>query len=131
VSTTAIRKFLDEGPEEEENRKGEGRLGQIAVSCGYLTDAQLDKCLHEQGASAEPLSLGEILVRRKYVTNEQLLRLLVAQKAPERPPPPEPAERSAATPESDVIRPPVEPGHRWWDAVRLRLPGRKKRKDTP
>jgi hypothetical protein len=125
VSTTRIRKFLEEGPEEKEAREGDARLGQVAVSCGYLTDAQLDECLHEQAASAEPLALGEILLRRKYVTSEQLLRLLAKPKAPLPPPEPLP-EPKEVTPSSDVIRPPREPGHRWWDAVRIHLPKRKK-----
>jgi len=76
-----VRRFLEDlsaelaGPDSP--------LGEIAVSRGYLTDAQLEECLDEQKRIRPHVLIGELLLRKKYLNGEQLLRALAAQKRPE------------------------------------------------
>jgi tetratricopeptide (TPR) repeat protein/predicted Ser/Thr protein kinase len=79
-----IRKFLDDS--EDELPGPDAPLGEIALSRGYITEAQLEECLAEQKAATPHVLLGELLLRRKYIQPEQLLRALAAQKKPEPPP---------------------------------------------
>jgi len=83
-----VRRFLAEGPDDEDAPPLDGPVGEMALFRGYITQAQLEECLREQRASSRPLPLGEVLLRRKYLTSEQLLRLLARQKrfAPTAPP---------------------------------------------
>jgi tetratricopeptide (TPR) repeat protein/predicted Ser/Thr protein kinase len=78
-----VRKFLDGG---EDLPGPDARLGEIATSRGYITDAQLEECLEEQKVLSPHVLLGELLLRHKYISPEQLLRALAAQKKPEPPP---------------------------------------------
>jgi tetratricopeptide (TPR) repeat protein/predicted Ser/Thr protein kinase len=76
-----VRRFLEDasgdlpGPDSP--------LGEIAVSRGYITDAQLEECLAEQKRLDPHVLIGELLLRKKYLSGEQLLRALAAQKKPE------------------------------------------------
>jgi tetratricopeptide (TPR) repeat protein/predicted Ser/Thr protein kinase len=79
-----IRKFLDDAAEDLPGP--DSPLGEIAVSRGYITEAQLEECLEEQKATTPHVLIGELLQRHKYITGEQLLRALAAQKKPELPP---------------------------------------------
>lgn len=81
----SVRRFLAEGPEEERPARRDDRLGQLAVGWGYLTEEQLEAALAEQRAAGTRLPLGEILLRKRWLTSEQLLRLLVSQRRPRRP----------------------------------------------
>jgi serine/threonine-protein kinase len=82
-----VRRFLSEGGDEEPGP--DARLGEIAVGRGYCGEADLEAALAEQ-ASADPRPLlGQVLVRRRALTSEQLLRILAFQRRPgagERPP---------------------------------------------
>src|SRR6185436_672714 len=53
---------------------------------GFITDAQLEECLEEQRTLQPHVLLGELLLRRKHLTGEQLLRALACQKKPAPPP---------------------------------------------
>jgi tetratricopeptide (TPR) repeat protein/predicted Ser/Thr protein kinase len=79
-----IRKFLDDAAEELPGP--DAPLGEIAVSRGYVTEAQLEECLGEQKVTTPHILIGELLLRHKYITGEQLLRALAAQKKPDLPP---------------------------------------------
>ncbi|HXG62392.1 MAG TPA: hypothetical protein VNO22_13525 [Planctomycetota bacterium] len=81
----SVRRFLAEGPEEERPARRGDRLGELAVGWGYLTEEQLEAALAEQRAAGGRLPLGEILRRKRWLTSEQLLRLLVSQRRPPRP----------------------------------------------
>lgn len=52
------------------------RLGELAVERGYITTQQLGECLREQEASGGSLPLGQILLRRRYLTPERFVELL-------------------------------------------------------
>ena len=76
-----VRRFLED---DEAGLPGpDAPLGEIAVSRGYITEAQLEECLEEQQRIQPHVLLGELLLRRRYLTGEQLLRALAAQKKPE------------------------------------------------
>jgi len=79
-----IRKFLDDAGDDAPGP--DAPLGEIAVSRGYCTDAQLEECLEEQKTATPHVLIGELLLRHKYITPEQLLRALAAQKKPDQPP---------------------------------------------
>jgi len=51
-------------------------LGDLALSAGLLTPAQLAEARAEQAASAEPLRLGQVLTRRGWLTTSQLTDLM-------------------------------------------------------
>ncbi|HLY11429.1 MAG TPA: protein kinase [Planctomycetota bacterium] len=76
-----VRRFLED--DEADLAGPDSPLGEIAVSRGYVTEAQLEECLEEQKRLEPHVLLGELLLRRKYLTGEQLLRTLAAQKKPE------------------------------------------------
>ncbi|MBV8879858.1 MAG: protein kinase, partial [Planctomycetaceae bacterium] len=76
-----VRRFLED--DEADLPGPDSPLGEIAVSRGYVTDAQLEECLEEQKRLDPHVLLGELLLRHKYITGEQLLRALAAQKKPE------------------------------------------------
>jgi serine/threonine protein kinase len=75
-----VRRFLGEG--EEPDPGPESPVGQICLWRGYLTEAQLEEGLDEQKRLPSPVLLGEILLRKRYLTPEQLLRALACQKKP-------------------------------------------------
>lgn len=75
-----VRRFLGEGEEPEPGP--ESPLGQICLWRGFITEAQLEECLDEQQRLVPRLRLGELFLRKKYVTTEQLLRALAFQKKP-------------------------------------------------
>ncbi len=75
-----LRRFL--GGDGEPEPGPDARLGEIAVSRGYCTEAQLEAALEEQAALSPRLLIGELLVRRKSLTSAQLLRLLAFQRRP-------------------------------------------------
>lgn len=63
-------------------------LGGLAVSHGLLEQEQLGECLREQAlleSEGKPVLLGELLVRKKYLTIEQILGLLAEQKGAQMP----------------------------------------------
>jgi type IV pilus assembly protein PilB len=63
--------------------KGEGRLGELLVREGLITDAQLADALREQQGRSTYVPLGHILVEQKLVTRRQLNLLLEsAEKRP-------------------------------------------------
>jgi formylglycine-generating enzyme required for sulfatase activity len=73
----------DEAPNRQENL--DALLGNMAIHRGLLTHDQLRAALAEQGrdlrgGKAHPRPLGIILVGKGYLTDEQLLELLEAQK---------------------------------------------------
>lgn len=54
-------------------------FGAVAVMKGYCTQSQLDECLDAQGKLGEmglPEKIGEILVKKAYLTREQLAEVL-------------------------------------------------------
>jgi len=79
-----VRKFLDDAAADVPGP--DAPLGEIAVSRGFCTDAQLEECLEEQRRTTPHVLLGELLLRRKYISGEQLLRALACQKKPAPPP---------------------------------------------
>ncbi len=89
MSTTdlgGIRRFL--GQEEGGGLHGpDAPVGEIALSRGWLTEAQLEEALEEQRRTSPRPLIGQILLRRKALTAEQLLRALAAQRKPAAPPP--------------------------------------------
>ncbi len=63
--------------------KGEGRLGEMLVREGLITDAQLADALREQQGRPTYVPLGHILVEQRLVTRRQLNLLLEnAEKRP-------------------------------------------------
>jgi type IV pilus assembly protein PilB len=63
--------------------KGEGRLGEMLVREGLITEAQLADALRQQQGLATYIPLGHILVEQKLVTRRQLNLLLEnAEKRP-------------------------------------------------
>ncbi|HLY10127.1 MAG TPA: protein kinase, partial [Planctomycetota bacterium] len=76
-----VRRFLED--EEADLPGPDSPLGEIAISRGYITEAQLEECLEEQKRLEPHLRIGELLLRHKYLTGEQLLRALAAQKRAE------------------------------------------------
>ena len=56
--------------------KGEGRLGEMLVREGLITEAQLTDALKEQQSRSTYVPLGHILVEQKLVTRRQLNLLL-------------------------------------------------------
>jgi type IV pilus assembly protein PilB len=56
--------------------KGEGRLGEMLVGEGLITEAQLSDALKEQQGRSTYVPLGHILVEQKLVTRRQLNLLL-------------------------------------------------------
>jgi eukaryotic-like serine/threonine-protein kinase len=79
-SMGGIRRFLGEGEDVEPGP--ESPLGEICTWRGFITEAQLEECLEEQKRLAPHVLLGELFLRKKYLTNEQLLRALAFQKKP-------------------------------------------------
>jgi serine/threonine protein kinase len=76
-----VRRFL--GGDDEPDAGPDARLGEIAVSRGYCSEAQVEQALAEQSASSPKILLGQILLRRNALGPEQLLRLLAFQRRPE------------------------------------------------
>jgi predicted Ser/Thr protein kinase len=76
-----VRRFLED--DEADLPGPDSPLGEIAVSRGYITEAQLEECLEEQKRIEPRVLLGELLLRHKYLTGEQLLRALAVQRKPE------------------------------------------------
>lgn len=52
-------------------------FGRVAVSEGYCTQVQIDRCLHIQSNTDERLSLGQSLLREGFITEAQYSRILV------------------------------------------------------
>jgi hypothetical protein len=52
-------------------------LGQLLIEAGFLTQAQLDEALYEGSRTGE--RVGEVVVRRGLVTEDDVARLLAAQ----------------------------------------------------
>ena len=58
-------------------------FGQIAVRMGYVTTSQLSECLREQArqhGDGTSLRLGQLLLKKKFLSNEQFLAVMRAQK---------------------------------------------------
>ncbi|MBI2901472.1 MAG: protein kinase [Planctomycetes bacterium] len=58
-------------------------FGQLAVARGYITAAQLDECiaeLQEASARGAKIAIGQILVRRRYLSTERFLEILKLQE---------------------------------------------------
>ena len=60
--------------------KVEVLFGKIAVSCGYITDAQLDRAIEEQSARKQPQHLGRLMVEMGLLTEEELMTVLAIQR---------------------------------------------------
>ncbi|GEM_PF-1298752 len=61
---------------------GADLLGKHAIAAGLITQAQLNECIRLQGLAQKrgrPQRLGEVLVERKYLTPEQVKKLMGAQ----------------------------------------------------
>jgi serine/threonine protein kinase len=84
-SVGGIRRFLGGGEDLEPGP--DARLGEICTWRGYVTEAQLEECLEEQARAPSHVLLGELFLRKKYLSGEQLLRALAFQKKPKAPPP--------------------------------------------
>lgn len=54
-------------------------FGEIAVHLGFVTQAQVDEAMAAQAGIRSGKTLGEILVERKWITPEQLQRVLQHQ----------------------------------------------------
>jgi hypothetical protein len=73
----------------EQKRRG-GRLGELCVGLGLLSQPQLDALLafqrhqEERDANPHPLRLGELLVSAGYLTREQLVDALARQRPGQR-----------------------------------------------
>jgi serine/threonine-protein kinase len=80
-----LRDFLR--GESEDAPGPDAPVGEIALSRGWLTEAQLEEALEEQRRSDPRPLIGQILLRRKALTAEQLLRALASQRRPAAPPP--------------------------------------------
>jgi tetratricopeptide (TPR) repeat protein/tRNA A-37 threonylcarbamoyl transferase component Bud32 len=60
-----------------------GLFGQIALRLGCITQLQLDECLREQhmlSHDGSPVLLGQIFLRKNYITTDQFLEILRKQK---------------------------------------------------
>ena len=61
----------------------EALLGRLAMQCGYLTEEQLNECLCVQEVlkdGGRPMRLGQLLVERKLMSNEDVSTVLRMQK---------------------------------------------------
>jgi len=60
-----------------------GLFGQLAVRHGYISTAQLSECLREQeglSRGGSSLQLGQILIRKQYLSSNRFLEILRLQK---------------------------------------------------
>ena len=60
-----------------------GLFGQIALRFGHVTQLQLAECLRQQqdlSRDGSPVLLGQILLRKNYITTDQFLHILRTQK---------------------------------------------------
>jgi hypothetical protein len=60
-----------------------GLFGQLAVRHGYIHPSQLSECLREQMTlmqSGSSLQLGQLLIRKQYLTSARFLEILRLQK---------------------------------------------------
>lgn len=60
-----------------------GLFGQIAVRMGYVAAPHLNECLREQAKQRREgtsLQLGQLLLKKKYLTSERFLAVMRAQK---------------------------------------------------
>lgn len=64
-------------PTGEDNQRGQRRLGEILVDCGWVKEADIMECLVESKKTGQ--YLGTVLVRRGKVTKEQLGKALASQ----------------------------------------------------
>lgn len=55
-------------------------FGKIAASSGFCTQAQVDQCLRDQDATSPTVPLGEILLKRQFISPEQVSEVLRIQK---------------------------------------------------
>ena len=55
----------------------EKRLGELLIEAGLITEKELEKALDDQRFSNR--KLGEVLVRLKYISEENLIRFLAKQ----------------------------------------------------
>lgn len=65
----------------EEHKRTGILLGKILVRLGMVSEEQLTSILGEQTQIAQKKKLGELLVEKKYISNEQLERALAEQKS--------------------------------------------------
>ncbi len=72
VASTLLRKKLRRLP----------RLGEILISCGYLTIHQLQQALDAQDPN-HPVMLGQWLVQKGFITSTQLQEVLSLQRTPD------------------------------------------------
>lgn len=52
------------------------RLGELLVGCGLLQPMQLQAALQDQFSAAQPIRLGELLVRNRWVSQQSVNYLL-------------------------------------------------------
>ncbi len=55
-------------------------FGRIAVSCGFITPAQLDQAIEEQAQQSETNHLGRLMVELSMLTEEELMTVLAIQR---------------------------------------------------
>lgn len=63
------------------NEAGSHRVGQIALHLGYITPDGLEECLRIQETTDPSRTLGEILVAKRYLTEQQLASVIDIQTA--------------------------------------------------
>lgn len=71
-------------------------FGRLAIESGYVTAAQVEECLAEQAnldGSGQEMRLGQIMVRKRYLTPQQFVEVLRRQEQMEKPAAPAPAAR--------------------------------------
>jgi hypothetical protein len=79
-----------------QNIQEELLFGRIALRRGFITDAQLSECIHDQKASGdEPRLIGMILREKGFITREQLREIIEYQKRSLRRPATDPEEQKA------------------------------------
>ena len=79
-SQDRIRKFLAETHISNEDQ--DDRFGDLAVEKGYVTQKQVDQCIKEQQAlleSGEKPRLGQLLLKRGYISTSKFLEILALQ----------------------------------------------------
>lgn len=55
-------------------------FGKIAISCGFITESQLERAVQLQGQEASPKHLGRLLVDTGAMSEEELMTVLAIQR---------------------------------------------------
>jgi PAS domain S-box-containing protein len=93
------KNFSQPSPHDPSKALADTILGGLAVTSGALTESQLNECLREQAlleSEGKPMLLGELLVRKGYMTTAEILKLISAQRGTEMAPP-DPADAAGQT----------------------------------